>query len=120
VIKPTKFRFVRTLTNSSKSFKLAYKKRDNLTKKEGTKREESEEMWLRSKGFNIEFKSSKRFKGLALMGSKRRRKKNSSKNLLPLKISSLKGILLQTLKVEFMRPPKFKTLCLPYNAMFFF
>jgi hypothetical protein len=53
------------------------------------------------------------------MGSKRRRKKNSSKNLLPLKISSLEGILLQTLKVESMRPSKFKTLCLPYNAIFF-
>jgi hypothetical protein len=96
VIKPTKFRFVRTLTNSSKSFKLAYKKRDNLTKKEGTKREESEEMWLRSKGFNIEFKSSKKVQGFGsdFAGLEIRREKNSSKNILPLNISSLEGILL--------------------------
>ena len=49
-----------------------------------TKREEREEMWLRSKGFNIEFKSSKRFKGLALMGSKRRRKKKQQQKSTPI------------------------------------
>ena len=37
-----------------------------------------------------------------------------------MKISSLEGKLLQTLKMESMRPTGFKTLCFLYNAMFFF
>jgi hypothetical protein len=72
-----------------------------VEEKEGEKKRE--EIWLRFKGSKIKLISSKR-SNLFLLGLEIRRKEGSSINLFLLKISSLKGIFLQALKVESIRP----------------